>query len=196
MQMGQLSHLAHFSHLHNTAQCSQTKHLWLQPWEGLGKAWALRWRSPFSTARKRHFFFHLSNSFHCKRAQEHSDCCGCPVQASFFHHALLGLSWTRPRSPQQFNPGVKTFLTCLRWLNFPSTWQLYSEEDESNISIQHTQTEIKGWGNSNDSRREAQSVFSSCPGKKAFLQPQKHDWTPNHYQVWQTKFAFRIRYSK
>jgi len=65
--MGQLSHLAHFSHLHNTPQCSQTKHSWLQPWEGLGKTWAPQSRRLFSTARNSHFR-RLSNSSLLKRA--------------------------------------------------------------------------------------------------------------------------------
>lgn len=108
---GQLSHLAHFSHLHNTPKCGQTKHSQVQPWEGVGKAWARQWRRPFSTARNRHFLS-FSNCSLLKRAQEWSGQHGCSMQASFFLHMLLGHSSIWPGSPQCLSPGEETFLTC------------------------------------------------------------------------------------
>lgn len=142
MQMGQLSHLAHFSRLHNTPQCSQTKHSWLQPWEGLGKAWALQWRRPFSTARNRHFF-HLSNSSLCKRAQDTGTFLTVVVVLCK-HHSFTMHYWdTAEHDPGVLNSWIqeKKILN----LSMSETTELphhlaavFWRRRESNISIQHT----------------------------------------------------------
>lgn len=190
--MGQFSHLAHFSHLHNTPECSQTKYSWLQPWEGLGKAWALLWSSPSSTSRNR-LFFPFIKLFPPLESTE-------TLWLLFYASILLlpcitgtQLNMTQESSTDE-SRRKKHSLNLSKMTELPHQLAAaFRRRHESNITIQHIQKEIKGCRNNNDSRRKAQFEFSSCPRKKASLQHRSMT-TSDHYQVWQTKFPFRINF--